>query len=152
MRHDMEFKDQGKLPGKPSELIKLAINDLKEVERDPRYRVDMDQWHRVGMPYDDRCHLCLAGAVMAGQLGVDSDEGATPGMFDELKALRALDEFRQGELHNAFGYLSIDIPNDLRYDIEVPDYSNSRYNNTDGPKQFKEAMLFMADELARKGY
>ena len=41
----MRFKKFGKLPGKPSALIRLALHDLALVERSKKYRVDMGSWH-----------------------------------------------------------------------------------------------------------
>ena len=51
------------LPDKPSELIRLALADLRKCEADPRYLIDMAQWHRPVT--SELCHVCLAGAVMA---------------------------------------------------------------------------------------
>ena len=72
-----------RLPDKPSELIRTSIRDLVLCELDPKYEIDMADWH---VPYftdeacdnDDwsdanvkTCNVCLAGAVMSKTLGYD---------------------------------------------------------------------------------
>lgn len=47
---------------KPSALLKLALSDLRKVEQDPRYKVNMGTWH---YPDANGCNVCLAGAVLA---------------------------------------------------------------------------------------
>lgn len=85
------------LPDRPSELIRIALADLRKVEADNRYTVSMGSWHT---PEDGVCHVCLAGAVMAGTLGSDPSKllGPHSGRFEEEDAnkLNALDDFRSG--------------------------------------------------------
>lgn len=94
-------------PSKPSELIRLALRDLRAVERSKKYTVDMGSWHE---PNEDTgvCHVCLAGAVMARSLkaGRDYDltpsemwtHGVSPVWHDRLVAL---DDLRSGDLAGA---------------------------------------------------
>ena len=47
---------------KPSELIRLAVGDMKKVEQSEEHTLDMDDWY-----YDldnGGCSVCMAGAVM----------------------------------------------------------------------------------------
>lgn len=83
-----------RLPDKPSELLLLALEDLQKVESDPRYVVDMGAWHSP----NGKCRVCLAGAVMAGKLGVTPDQSMTPSRLPEALKLRALDFLRVGEI------------------------------------------------------
>lgn len=84
---------------KPSELIRVALEDLEKCEADPRYRVDMSLWHE---PHCGECYVCLAGAVMAQELGVGTTRRACPTSFDEdvRERLNALDGFRRGAVLN----------------------------------------------------
>lgn len=98
-----------KLPDKPSELIRVALADLKKCEADNNYHVEMSLWHeptKLKFPVEGGstlfCQVCLAGAVMGQTLGIDFNTGATPSslMFDDDTGnkLRALNEFRQGHV------------------------------------------------------
>lgn len=89
------------LPDKPSELIRLALADLEKAEESRAYSVDMGMWHG----YDEisgKCTVCLAGAVMAGTLGVELNTTAGPGDFwedkrgDDCKKLYWLNDIRIG--------------------------------------------------------
>ncbi len=69
-----------KLPNKPSELLEVAMHDLSLVERSSKYKVDMWSWHKpTGAGY---CEVCMAGAVMAKTLHVDSKVYKTASSFD----------------------------------------------------------------------
>ena len=57
-------------PGKLSELIDLAIADVRRIDRGD-YRPVADAWHEP-VP-GDRCMICLAGAVIAATLGCPKD-------------------------------------------------------------------------------
>lgn len=124
-----------KLPEKPSELLKLAMLDLEKVEADPRYRVDMGEWHKP----NGRCSVCLAGSVMAKTLGLppNKDDPFYDGRRRRAEIIRwrlpdyrtspaspdvdptisfklfALDCFRNGDITCAFGYLGIKRPEAL---------------------------------------
>lgn len=58
-----------KLANKPSELIRRALADLCKVEESPLFVVDMNTWlHRDKQ--NEPCHVCLAGAAIAGPYGL----------------------------------------------------------------------------------
>jgi hypothetical protein len=89
------ISDLPKLPQRPSALIRLACDDAEKVFRTPGYKLNMVEWH-TGTD-DGTCHVCFAGAVMAGTLG------APKGTFRQTQdfgvdqaALRALNSFRTG--------------------------------------------------------
>lgn len=107
------------LPRKLSALLTLGLDDLREVERDPNYRVRMDCWHSrewryrgtMGLVFDDcPCNVCLAGAVMAKTLDVSRYTDVwTPSFFadqDVVRAVRALEFARRGEARQALQQLT----------------------------------------------
>ncbi len=137
------------LPSKPSELIRVALADLRKCEKDKRYGIDMSDWH---VPVDDddpdepACYVCLAGAVMAKSLGVPIGESKSCGSYylgaplvsDQLDAL---DEFRKGCVSDALGELGISSPHRT---MPIPAYER-------GAEDFHEAMAGMADMLESEG-
>lgn len=131
-----------KLPNKPSQLIDLAIDDLEKVENSERYRVNMSEWHT---PYDETCHVCLAGAVMAMELQADPLDELCPEDFEQLDgALLALDQFRRGLVGEGLQllWLTTSAPvaasrNVMRYDVN--------------PTQFKADMRQMAKDFRELG-
>jgi hypothetical protein len=141
------------LPKKPSKLIRLAIADLVKTEQDSNYKIHMDTWH---VPFHSRCHVCLAGAVMAQTLGADITKDVVPADFSHvLKViptrtwlrLRALDCFRKGHVSEGLrfmGYGDDTVQN--CDDIRAPGLSYS-----DEPTAFKENLLLIADQFERKG-
>lgn len=127
-----------KLPDKPSALIRLAMADLEAVERDGRYVVHMETWH---IAYENKCSVCLAGAVMAKTLETDSKLTTSPLAMgnDICKKLSALDSFRNG--HIAAGLEQMDIePIEKLWSWNVCSYHTN-------PTEFKEDMSEMADML-----
>ena len=60
-----------KVPGKLSELIRLAIADARSLDRE-KYAPNADVWHRP-LP-DGRCQVCVSGAAMAVSLGTKPDQ------------------------------------------------------------------------------
>ncbi|MEM6789708.1 MAG: hypothetical protein AAF715_19475 [Myxococcota bacterium] len=90
-----------KLPEKLSELLRLAVRDAQACEKDPSYTLSMNCWHEQF--YDDKCHVCMSGAVMAKTLKA-SREGCTwPTDFNETdsRRLTSVDRMRAGFLHRA---------------------------------------------------
>ena len=128
------------LPNQPSELIRLALDDLDWLSSSSQYTIDMGAWHRPEQ--DGTCHICLAGAVMARSLGADRHWIYDP---DDYKAekLRALDCFRRGAVRaglDEMGSRASDYPDG----IWVTPYDED-------PEQFVEDMLELADMFAAGG-
>lgn len=94
-----------KLPDSLPDLIELAVADARRVVKDKRYRLDMFDWHWYNEDFDRRCHVCLAGAVMAKTLGTDPKETCTPDNSEDGNRLRALDAIRSGRIPSAYGCL-----------------------------------------------
>ena len=81
------------LPDKPSELIRLAIRDMQLCERDPRYNLNMNQWHSGGSSDGERvCQVCMAGSVMAKTLQVpieDYEDMIETLFYDKMRAINS---------------------------------------------------------------
>lgn len=99
-----------RLPDKPSELIRLALADLRKVEADELYEVNMNLWH-APMHSKPVCAVCLAGAVMAMTLGAKPWTDMLPSFYKgkTTRKLSALDSFRIGEVDFALVTLGIDV-------------------------------------------
>jgi hypothetical protein len=135
--------DMTTLPDKPSELLTLALADLESVEKDPRYRVDMGDWHK---PYPEYCSVCLAGAVMAQTINMSPKKLGVPSSFSkEISGkLLALDAIRRGFVALAVSDLGIELPDDF------PDYVPVAYYERDRNKFFSD-MRAMAALLREHG-
>ncbi len=90
------------LPDKPSDLIEVALNDLRRVRKSKKFKIDMYDWFSGQL--DGRCSVCLAGAVMAKTLNLKVSEGDTLIPNCNLRVspvsakLEALNSFRTGEV------------------------------------------------------
>lgn len=156
------------LPDKPSALIRLALDDLRKVERSKRYMVDMGWWHDTGVHLRDpiKCVVCFAGAVMAGTLSVPIQDNCTPDYFDaDVEAkLIALDYFRDGNVWSGV-YTILDPihkrPPSSQRRIDrlfsqkkldrLSDEGQEVAHYKDNPGQFKKDMRKMADGLTEIG-
>lgn len=110
-----------KLPNKPSKLLKVALEDLEAVEKDLKYRIDMNSWHQ---PEDNKCSVCLAGAVMANRLRCDIEKALDP--YDLLvdgnieywvdlrNKLEAIDYFCRGKVEGSLLRMGIKCPESLK--------------------------------------
>lgn len=135
------------LPEIPSKLIRLALKDLKKVEKDEKYEIDMNYYYEFN---NEKCSVCLAGAVMVKNLGASELKGSIStydfGLINH-KCLYALNEFRRGNFKEAFGYLNLldeyeKVANKL--EREIPEYEGEGIN-------FKKAMYELADDLEKEG-
>lgn len=99
------MKEPVKLPDLPSELVRVAREDLIKVMTDPAYSVDMCDWHSWNARRK-RCSVCQAGAVMAKSLGVPLTANRYPHEDDvnEFK-LRGLDYLRGGNVEQFLTYV-----------------------------------------------
>jgi hypothetical protein len=147
----MKTKESKKLPDKASELIRLAVADLKAAEKSKEYLVDMGYWHLPDVRCSDnreRCLVCFAGAVMARTMNIPPRSHVDPYAFptEEKKKLLALDNFRSGYvklgLQELLGWENTPITG-IGF-VDVTDYEAN-------PDQFKAEMLAMARGLARVG-
>ena len=118
---DVMSKDIPASDVKPSELLEVALHDMKIIDKDPRYSFDMTTWH-YPLPYDDQesgeCEVCMAGSIMAARLMPDAcGKRLFPESFPretDLK-LQAVDYIRRFNIESALSLLQ-NIPiNDLYY-------------------------------------
>lgn len=136
------------LPDQPSELLELALNDLEQVENDPSYDINMNDWH---YPRDTGCSVCFAGAVMAGTLGAAPGEELSPEDFEQSNdayKLYALDSARGGDWGAFMDELRIyhNVPDELFEELpNVTAYA-------DDPEQFKANIRQAIDVLRRYAY
>jgi len=95
------------LPEQLSELMRIALKDEAKAFRSTHYKIDMDDWH-TPLLGQGVCEVCLAGAVMAYELGMNPNMNASPGTFKDeglQRKLSALDEIRQGNIDYAIAIM-----------------------------------------------
>jgi len=147
----MRFKKFGKLPGKPSALIRLALHDLALVERSKKYRVDMGSWHMPWGQFDEKCAVCFAGSVMVKTLKCPIDKFFSAGSFaNESAAFQALNHFRSGFLCGAFSLLGLrdlggPMPKSLPDQMSVGAYETN-------PRLWRQQMRNVVKVLEKAGY
>ena len=133
----------------PQALIRVAIKDLEQAEKNPDYLVHMNQWHD---PYRSaeigkygKCAVCLAGACMTRFTppNVDCVPSHYPSPIE--KRLLALNSFRIGQVASGLNYLNISMDTLDWYVEIVPEYEKF-------PKKFKKKMLRLAKDLERKNF
>lgn len=61
------MQNNKQLPNKLSELLRIALEDLKKAEQSPEYIINMDNWSLYNGS-TKKCEVCLAGAVVAIEL------------------------------------------------------------------------------------
>lgn len=105
-----------KLPNKLSSLLELAINDAQALARSKRFVLDMGRW-LVALP-DDKCAVCLAGAVMSRTLetarpATGFEIGPYGGSYGKNKnKLLAINAMRTGDFFAAARELDIEYTDD----------------------------------------
>ena len=102
------------LPNTLSGLLRVAVNDAKLCEADPKFQLNMSNW--VEASYEDdssgnpmQCHVCMAGAVLVQRSGVplgalygyvpDDDPGETD------RKMVAINDLRVGAVSRAYSHL-----------------------------------------------
>lgn len=110
------------LPKKLSDLIELAVDDVKAVARNKKYILDLDHWHipmfGVGWaPKVVHCAVCFAGSVIANTLKKSIHESIGPDDLSKTdqRAMFALNGVRQGLVVLAL------------YDLEVSERKIEKY-------------------------
>lgn len=135
------------LPRKPSELIRVAIADAQDLDRDI-YVPSYGDWHQPTA--GGQCVICDAGTVMAGTLAIPSERNASPWELAsdgtvhprDASALSALDAIRSGNYASALHCLGHE-QND--YELSnIPRGRRGEYTNWD---EFRDHMAEM-EEIA----
>jgi len=127
-------------PTLPSELIALALRDIKWVEKHPKYFVKMETW-RSG------CGVCFAGSVMTRRFKI-TDGRCTPCLFttEWANAFWALDRFRLGAVTEGLRHLGIRLQFD---DTEIFSVDVCPYEHD--PDSFKRDIGNLITLLQREG-
>lgn len=121
-----------KLPNKKSDLLILALEDYFKIKEDPKYEINMLDWHILSV-YNPICMVCLAGSVIAKSLNCDRDITWTPNMFNP---------YVRQKLH---------IINDIRSGyIFLPDFD--KFPNIDEEYQFNKDIAFYKDPELFENY
>jgi hypothetical protein len=134
------------LPDKPSELIRLALADLRKCEADPRYLIDMAECYRPVT--SELCYVCLAGAVMAKTLGQDIWVDSNPLSFerDIRDKFNALHFFMCGYVGLGIARMGLMDENieRLEFDRKITPYGSS-------VMRFHKDMANLTDDLEKAG-
>lgn len=113
------LKKCDELPRKLGELTLLAVADIEKAEASLRHIVDMYRWHTDVEAHqlkfedpshtDTRCHVCMAGSVLAFTVGELPEESWADWDFRNFSSLKrrmyALDCMAKGELTKALSYM-----------------------------------------------
>lgn len=130
---------------KLSSLLRVAIDDLRKIERRKNYVVNMVDWYcKHGTV---ACEVCMAGAVMACRLDIpDSAVSMEPCDFsdDVGRKLQAIDYLRFGHVDYACLVMGLQLPLALAGQIQVAEYRLDR-------KQFFRDMESLVKTLKRNG-
>lgn len=139
-------------PERLSDLIRLAVHDIKLVADDKRYEIDMEFFH-FKPSAEPVCYVCFAGAVMAKTLQFDLDD-RLPHLFSAVApdpnasawcdAIEALDAARCGSISNALQFHS-------KVEVDEEKYNFSPADPHEDLSQFCLDMLAVADRLATDG-
>ena len=95
------IQDNKKTPDKLWKLIKLALKDLKELEKNPRIKINMGAWHKM---VGKKCLVCLGGAYLHCEV-MGRKKFETKFIHDldleTIKLMLCLDSLRVGNLVGA---------------------------------------------------
>lgn len=155
------------LPTKMSALIKLALKDIRKMEKTAGVVVDMSTYFEPkseivcatdsGAIVEKRtaCILCAAGAVMAGTLGANiRGHSKFPEDFKGNECqLNAIDCLREGQIADAAstldlitgGYFSEEYKKYSAFNEPIPEYKPMN------PKPFHKAMEKLQVKLEKAG-
>ncbi len=145
------------VPDKPSELIRLAIADLKKTAAMPDdYTIDMHQWHGKDWQNEKKCSVCFAGSVMAQTLQAPRGLSLSNSAFDTHweYAFAFLDQVRQyvvipllADYPADHEYNRYNLPQSIAKDIRCMD----RHTFGENPDMFCKDMELIAYLFERHG-
>jgi len=113
------------LPAKLSELLQLALDDLRKSEADDKVVVDMSYWLRDRELYEEtegdlaapvQCVVCMAGSVMIHTLKAIRHITSYPRDYNYKTSgrLRAIDQLRVGNVAAAASLVGADTTISMR--------------------------------------
>ena len=113
------------LPDTLHELLDLALNDFIQIKDNDEYEIDFNTWHSIRQR-GGKCHVCLAGTVIANTFKVDRSEFIemlSDYFYDRsvIKKLQVLDRLAEYRILSAWRILhpGENIPDAIR---ELDDY------------------------------
>jgi len=135
----------------PWRLIRDALQDLREQQKQPSVVIDMKYWHMSTFNKDGqlRCVQCFAGSVMSESLGVSV--GVTrhpPDMGEYKERLFALNFFRTGSVVGGLVRLGYKVDDLIA--AGVPEYADVVPWSDATAENFYRDMNAMADMLEDK--
>lgn len=98
--------------------LRQALDDLRAIEKDDRYTVNMETWHLFHHE-KSTCSVCLAGSVMANRLGVPivSDNVCVMDNPAVEDMLYAMNELRRGWVGDAMSFVHTGDENEALIDL-----------------------------------
>jgi len=159
MDNDFTYQVINKLPEKASDAIRMVVKDLEAIEKDDRYVVDMEVWHKPSL--SGKCHVCMAGAYLARNTSAEPYQRTYPDYSQQLK----VDSFDALRKYNFELFLDAWIKEDkeikrltaiLEKVLDIHTYKNPvlslGYFYEHNPDQFKQNILTIAATLENEGY
>jgi hypothetical protein len=115
------------LPDKPSDLMELALKDLKRVEKlKNTYKIVMLDWHSA----NSHCSVCMAGAVMTRVCNPDESASPYDDRFtsEERNKFETINTLRLGNIRMGLAQLNITLPWGMTDQVYVANYHTDRTN------------------------
>lgn len=154
------------LPRTLSGMIRVAVADLTRAENSPTHKVSMGWWLAAAYRNDDRpkkdeivCAVCLAGSVMAFELGRDLRHRDDPfkGIGQPYAdRLIALDDVHRGNISEAFtrfyGWPLGFAPYNVKEVSELDTFGMNYGTTVQQHERFQRQLLRIADKLDALGY
>ena len=131
------------LLAKPSELLEIALEDLRQASEDEAYEIKMAAWHEYHTK-TDKCCVCLAGSVLAFTLSCPREAQVELCDFStKVKSrLTAINLLRTGDVEEAFRLLKISQDDGAKLNRRIVSYR-------DEPKQAVGEWGKLAQDLKR---
>ena len=157
----MTLKTEQAVPKKLSEAIRMAIKDGRAL--DPELYKPHWMYYHLGNSdlgdgdLEEKCHVCLAGAVIAGTLGAAPEDSHTiVEQTSEWKlVLYALDYVRTGAYYAAWREITGDSDEDVAYTLgTLPDYlmpEDELFVGVEAFTRHLDRLESLADRLGREG-
>lgn len=111
-------KSINSLPDLPSELLKVALADLRKATQTEGVKINMDAWLNTNLN-PGFCSVCFAGSLLIGSLGFieKPDSFIHNGDFHLIQLdpvtgekLLAIEDFRQGKWEEALNHMNLVLP------------------------------------------
>ena len=143
------------LPNKLSDLILVALSDLKAVEKVKAYKIDMGKWHALNSS-ETACQVCQAGVVMARSLDCPIGSDVTPSDYPRSinRKLIALDSVREGSISDALYLMGIKVKTVDQSNLvdELDEGKGVSYSSYDkDPAKYKRYLLQVSKKLKAVG-